>query len=136
MASSPLTIALPPGDLGVGIQRAEDGACVVTTQSNPASPLVLHDIIISLNGIALREVAGGVAAWVGLFRACGAGPRTLVVRRGPGVAAGGDRYRSGILAALAELNQRAGAFTASTAIRRRMQVSGTAQELPACSRCR
>ena len=85
-----LSISLPPGPLGVAIQKRSSldddphrcrfrdddviggltgRCCVVSSKSDPTSPLEVNDVILSLNGIALGEVTGGVGAWVTLFGA-------------------------------------------------------------------
>mmetsp|Transcript_4648 Transcript_4648/g.10520 ORF Transcript_4648/g.10520 Transcript_4648/m.10520 type:complete len:946 (-) Transcript_4648:127-2964(-) len=81
-----LNIPLPPGPIGVGIQRGADNHCVVSSKENnnktaTASPLEVNDAIISLNGIKLAEVEGGVNAWVILFQAFGTVERNLIVQR-------------------------------------------------------
>ena len=95
-----LSISLPPGPLGVAIQRRsaldddphrcrlrDDNiiggltgqCCVVSSKSDPSSPLEVNDVILSLNGITLSDVTGGVGAWVTLFGAFAA--RNVVVLR-------------------------------------------------------
>ena len=88
-----LTISLPTGPLGVPIQSRKQtndangsGLCVVSAKSNPSTittttPLEVGDIIISLNGIKLSEVQGGMNAWVKLFQVFGTGERNLIVQR-------------------------------------------------------
>jgi hypothetical protein len=89
-APESLSISLPPGPLGVAIQRRSSldddphhcrlrddniivglagQCCVVSSKSDPTSPLEVNDIIMSLNGITLSDVTGGVGAWVTLFGA-------------------------------------------------------------------
>ena len=48
---------------------------------NTTTPLVVNDVIISLNGIKLNYVEGGVNAWVKLFQAFETVQRNLVVQR-------------------------------------------------------
>mmetsp|Transcript_32798 Transcript_32798/g.68981 ORF Transcript_32798/g.68981 Transcript_32798/m.68981 type:complete len:1630 (-) Transcript_32798:512-5401(-) len=86
-----LNLQLPPGPLGVAIKKISStdnshdggGMCTVSSKSNPKSPLEVGDVIISLNGIPLKSVEGGVAAWVKLFVAFGTSVRNLVVQRRP-----------------------------------------------------
>ena len=54
--------------------------CTVSSKSNPNSPLQVGDVIVSLNGISLKEVEGGMDAWVKLFVAFGTSVRNLVVQ--------------------------------------------------------
>ena len=80
MAQS-INITIPPGPLGVGI-ISEDGNCVISSKSNQSnSPLMVDDIIISLNGIKLSQIEGGVDGWVRLFQMFGQVQRNLVVQR-------------------------------------------------------
>ena len=80
MAQS-INITIPPGPLGVGIV-SEDGNCVISSKSNQSnSPLMVDDIIISLNGIKLSNIEGGVDGWVQLFQMFGQVQRNLVVQR-------------------------------------------------------
>ncbi len=47
------------------------------------SPLEVNDIIISLNGVVLSEVDGGVPSWVNLFQVSSSNyEHTLLVKRG------------------------------------------------------
>ena len=65
-----------------GIQEdSESGHCIVTRQ-NPEidTPLLEKDTILSLNGIQLNEVEGGVDAWVKIFGSLSEMPREVVVR--------------------------------------------------------
>ncbi|KAL3773368.1 hypothetical protein ACHAW5_006458 [Stephanodiscus triporus] len=90
MASPPsserqISVALPAGSLGVGIQEQDGtGLCVVTSaprrESSP-SPLRVNDVVLSMNGIRLADVEGGLDAWVRLFAAFASGPRNLIVVR-------------------------------------------------------
>ena len=83
MASSStqtLNIALPTGSLGIGIKLGSDGNCVVSSALS-SSPLQVDDTIVSLNGINLKTVDGGVEAWVTLFSAFSLVERNLVVQR-------------------------------------------------------
>lgn len=81
LAPKIVTICLPPGPLGVAIQQSVDnGLCIVTSKSNDDSPLEVNDIIISLNGISLSEVEGGLPSWIKLFEAFASGSRALVVQ--------------------------------------------------------
>lgn len=84
-----LSIPIPPGPLGVGIQK-KGGYCVVSTVNETtlrmngiSSPLVVNDVILSLNGIKLNEVKDAPQSWMNLFRAFQTGQRTLVVQRRP-----------------------------------------------------
>jgi len=80
MAQS-INITIPPGPLGVGI-ISEDDNCVISSKSNQSnSPLMVDDIIISLNGIKLSNIEGGVDGWVRLFQMFGQVQRNLVVQR-------------------------------------------------------
>ncbi|KAL7526177.1 hypothetical protein ACHAXR_001358 [Thalassiosira sp. AJA248-18] len=89
------------------------------------TPLEVHDVIISLNGIKLAEVEGGVRAWVTLFQAFGTGERNLIVQRccdgGGGSENGATRlatssteisstraYKAGITTAITELKDLTG----------------------------
>ena len=76
-------IQLQPGPLGVCVAKAENGWWFVSSKSNASSPLQVDDVIVSLNGVKLVDVEGGVKAIVKLFQAFGAGPRNLVVGRVP-----------------------------------------------------
>ena len=83
-----LTIHVPPGPIGIGVQQQGiNGRCVVTktfptTTSKKPSPLLrVGDVILSLNGITLEDVEGGAGAWVKLFVAFGAVDRKLIVQR-------------------------------------------------------
>ena len=86
-----LTIPIPPGPLGVGIQK-KGGYCVVSTinettlrMNGISSPLVVNDVILSLNGIKLHEVKDAPQSWMNLFKAFQTGQRTLVVQRRPAI---------------------------------------------------
>lgn len=46
-----------------------------------SSPLRVRDVILSMNGIRLKDVEGGLESWVRLFVAFGSGPRNLAVAR-------------------------------------------------------
>ena len=106
MSEQKLTLTLPPGPLGVSIQLrldddvvqrlvaladegrsndpGETGAgplCVVTSKNDPNSMLEPNDVILSLNGITLSDVTGGLGAWVTLFGAFA--ERSVVVLRRP-----------------------------------------------------
>ena len=48
-------------------------------KSDPTSPLEVNDVILSLSGITLGDVTGGVGAWVILFGAFAV--RNVVVLR-------------------------------------------------------
>ena len=99
-ATESLSISLPPGPLGVAIQRSSSldddphrcrlrddniivglagQCCVVSSKSDPTSPLEVNDVILSLSGITLGDVTGGVGAWVILFGAFAV--RNVVVLR-------------------------------------------------------
>ena len=82
-----LTIPIPPGPLGVGIQK-KGGYCIVSSinettlrMNGISSPLIINDIILSLNGIKLKEVQHAPQSWMKLFKAFQIGQRTLVVQR-------------------------------------------------------
>ena len=75
-----LNISIPPGSLGVGINKI-NGYCTVSSKTNQHSLLEVNDIITSLNGIKLVECEGGVTAWVTLFGAFSSSLRNLVVQR-------------------------------------------------------
>ena len=63
---------------------AAEGAgyvCVVTSKTDPNSLFEANDVILSLNGITLSTVTGGVRAWVTLFNAFS--ERKVVVLRRP-----------------------------------------------------
>jgi hypothetical protein len=99
-ATESLSISLPPGPLGEAIQRSSSldddphrcrlrddniivglagQCCVVSSKSDPTSPLEVNDVILSLSGITLGDVTGGVGAWVILFGAFAV--RNVVVLR-------------------------------------------------------
>lgn len=90
-----INIQLPAGPLGVTIKQSDGSGgipanqCIVTSKKNSSSPLEVHDVIISLNGIQLSTVEvgdeeGGIAAaWGKLFVAFGGAVRNLVVQRYP-----------------------------------------------------
>ena len=78
----PLTIYLPPGPLGIGIKMSSNGECIVSSKSsNSKSPLKLCDVLLSLNGIPLLDVDGGVDAWCKLFGAFDTVERKVKVHR-------------------------------------------------------
>ena len=91
-----LTIHVPPGPIGIGVQQqGTNGRCVVTktfpttttkTNKKPSPLLRVGDVILSLNGITLEDVEGGADAWVKLFVAFGAVDRKLIVQRAVAVA--------------------------------------------------
>jgi len=71
-----------PGPLNIGIKMNSTDDCVVSRkepQSN--SPLQVGDILLSLNGITLRDVEGGTDAWCKLFSAFNTGERKVKVQR-------------------------------------------------------
>mmetsp|Transcript_36050 Transcript_36050/g.61488 ORF Transcript_36050/g.61488 Transcript_36050/m.61488 type:complete len:459 (+) Transcript_36050:126-1502(+) len=77
-----LIIKLPPGSLGVTIQKSiVDGRCIVISKTNNASPFEVGDVIVSINGITLKDVGGGVPAWVNLISTLSTANRTFVVQR-------------------------------------------------------
>ena len=108
------------------------------TGRNPAinTPLLENDIIVSINGIQLVDVEGGLDSWAKIFSSFSNMPRQVVVRRNAGVAAqdinasvgagapaltnngplvqlsdslaSNENYRTGILEAIAELKDRMG----------------------------
>ncbi|KAL7550676.1 hypothetical protein ACHAWF_013896 [Thalassiosira exigua] len=87
MAAQPtittVRLSLPPGRLGVGVRRdGPTGSCAIRSRSNRSSPLEVGDVVLSLNGIVLADVEGGVAAWTKLFRAFDGAPRNVTVQRG------------------------------------------------------
>ena len=78
----PLTIYLPPGPLGIGIKMCPNGECIVSSKSsNSKSPLKQCDVLLSLNGIPLVDVYGGVDAWCKLFGAFDTVERKVKVHR-------------------------------------------------------
>lgn len=77
-----ITLRLPPGKLGVDIQRCQaDGSCIVIGKTSETSPLQVGDVIESLNGAVLANVLGGLSVWVQLIGASANHVRTVVVRR-------------------------------------------------------
>ena len=81
-----------PGPLNIGIKMNSADDCVVSRkepQSN--SPLQVGDILLSLNGITLRDVEGGTEAWGKLFSAFNTGERKVKVQRN---ATGNDSVNS------------------------------------------
>mmetsp|Transcript_38084 Transcript_38084/g.80186 ORF Transcript_38084/g.80186 Transcript_38084/m.80186 type:complete len:97 (-) Transcript_38084:985-1275(-) len=81
-----LEIDLAQGSLGVTIRESVvDGSCIIMSKTNDASPLELGDIIVSINGIKLKNVKGGSQAWVSLILSLAYTSRKLVVYR-PNVA--------------------------------------------------
>ena len=77
-------LTIPIGEsLGVFILKAGDGSgqCIVASKTNAASSIAVGDVILSMNGIILANVDGGVSAWVKLFAAFMSMPRNLVVQR-------------------------------------------------------
>ena len=79
-----VTLTIPPGgSLGVCIQRNNAGQCFVASKNGNASALCVGDVILSMNGIVLASVDGGLQAWKKLFLAFVSVPRKLVVQRGP-----------------------------------------------------
>ena len=77
-----LTIRLPPGAaLSVTLTQVS-GKCIVSSKEGANSPLEANDVILSLNGVDLAEVDGGVPSWIELFQVFSTGERTLVVERG------------------------------------------------------
>ena len=77
-------LTIPTGEsLGVFILKAGDGSgqCIVASKTNAASSIAVGDVILSMNGIILANVDGGVSAWVKLFAAFMSMPRNLVVQR-------------------------------------------------------
>ncbi|KAL7534170.1 hypothetical protein ACHAXR_005696, partial [Thalassiosira sp. AJA248-18] len=82
-----VSVTLPHGPLGVTIQRkGANGQCVVTSKTaysagGPANPLEVKDVIVSLNGIILADVEGGMNAWMTLFQVFDGTGRNLVVQR-------------------------------------------------------
>jgi hypothetical protein len=76
-----IELTLQPGSsLGVSIQNS-NSSCVVVSKKNPHSPLQVGDVIVSLNGVNLREAQGGMNEWVKLFSTSASGTRNLVVER-------------------------------------------------------
>jgi len=85
-------VVLHPGrPLGMTVQRAFDGTCVIVSQIGNAGATIGatprpsafrdNDVIVSLNGITLAEVEGGVSAWITLFSAFESVERNVVVLR-------------------------------------------------------
>ena len=68
--------------LGFGIMK-RNSQCVVATKDDLKAPVEIGDTIISLNGITLSQVHGGLDAWVTLFSAFAHDARTIVVHRAP-----------------------------------------------------
>ena len=66
--------------LGFGIMK-RNSQCVVATKDDLKAPVEIGDTIISLNGITLSQVHGGLDAWVTLFSAFAHNTRTIVVQR-------------------------------------------------------
>ena len=65
----------------MGIQ-SEGGQCIVSSVTGSTeTPLQVKDTIVSLNGIDLANVQGGVDAWVKLFAAFADVERNLVILR-------------------------------------------------------
>jgi hypothetical protein len=86
MSATSLSLTLPPGPIGVTI-ASKNSRCVVTAKSNASSsPLQVNDTILSINGITLSTVAGGLDTWKSIFATMANGVRTLVVERGVGYA--------------------------------------------------
>lgn len=86
------TVVLHPGrPLGMTVQRAFDGTCVIVSQIGNVGATIgatprpsafrENDVIVSLNGITLAEVEGGVSAWITLFSAFESVERNVVVLR-------------------------------------------------------
>ena len=80
-----LDISLPLGPLGLSLQ-SKDGLCLVAQLDDNASahthPLRVGDEIVSMNGITMKEVYGGVSgAWATLFSAFETVTRNLIVLR-------------------------------------------------------
>eukprot|EP00804_Cyclotella_cryptica_P027266 CCRYP_014371-RB/>CCRYP_014371-RB protein AED:0.04 eAED:0.04 QI:131/1/1/1/1/1/6/716/1063 len=87
-AVSPTTInvTLPPGPLGFTFLPAQSGdavVCKVATKTNVKSPLEIDDTILSLDGITLSQVEGGMETWKTLFSTLSYRDRSLVVTRLP-----------------------------------------------------
>ncbi|KAL7542598.1 hypothetical protein ACHAXR_012238 [Thalassiosira sp. AJA248-18] len=84
-----MIVVLPRGSIGVGIRKHKDGNCVVTSRFNAESPLQVQDVIVSVNGIRLSSVEGGVNEWVELFQAFSMASiiRNVVVERPTSIAA-------------------------------------------------
>jgi len=75
-----LRLQLPPGTLGVNIQQAADGTCLVVSKTKDTSPFRVGDTVLSLNGTPFNLYKQG--EWVNTIRASAqSGTRTVVVRR-------------------------------------------------------
>jgi len=70
-----------PGSGNEIIIAAEGAFCVVKSKTDPNSLFEANDVILSLNGITMSTVTGGVGAWVTLFNAFS--ERKVVVLRRP-----------------------------------------------------
>jgi hypothetical protein len=86
-------LELSPGSLGITL-RESHGHCVVALPNAPVtsnglpSRLNPGDIILSLNGIELSAVHGGVDAWAQLFKAFSTGNRKVVIVRSSNASSG------------------------------------------------
>ena len=80
-----------PGPLNIGIKMNSADDCVSRKEPQSNSPLQVGDILLSLNGITLRDVEGGTDAWCKLFSAFNTGERKVNVQRD---AAGNDSVNS------------------------------------------
>ncbi|KAL7532676.1 hypothetical protein ACHAWF_004211 [Thalassiosira exigua] len=80
MSASPKlhALSLAPGVLGVTIQQS-GGRCIVTGKASLQSPFEVNDVIVSLNGVQLANVEGGLPSWTKLFQVPGV--RNVVVQR-------------------------------------------------------
>jgi len=75
-----LSLQLPPGTLGVNIQEAADGTCLIVSKIKDTSPFHVGDTVLSLNGTLFDLYKQ--AEWVNTIRASAqSGTRTVVVRR-------------------------------------------------------
>ena len=68
----------------MSIQKGGEGGrhCVsVVTGKAPSTPtpLEVRDVVLSLNGVTLADVEGGVQAWVKLFKVFDTGERNAMV---------------------------------------------------------
>lgn len=80
-SNTELQLSLPPGNsLGVSISDVNSN-CVVVSKRIESSPLQVGDAIISLNGIDLCEVEGGMSSWKEIFSNSAKETRNLVVNR-------------------------------------------------------
>jgi len=84
-----ITLTIPSGSLGVEIEPSDDGSgvLVVVKRAFVNSPLVVGDVITSVNGVQLATLPGGFNAWVNLIRDTASRHRSLGVTRAVAAAA-------------------------------------------------